>query len=148
MPKSIEAEPILHPSAAEPWFKALPREKQDEFHRACLNEASRRVEVEHALRGRYLRGAVQAALAFGAFDYFCPGGGVPSLCLALVVGAGIGVAFERINADRIVSGAGALVAFFLFEWFTRSGLSALHMFLIFPVGAFCALQGLRRENGD
>lgn len=148
MPRSREAEPLLHPAAEEPWFRALSKEKQEQFHRAVQDDGARDIELLRQLRLRYQRSALLTAATFGAFDWFCPGGGVPAVVLALMVGGMLGALLEHFRAARTLSGSLALVVFFLFEWITRNGLSGLHLFLLFPVGAICAIQGLRRESGD
>jgi len=148
MARPTTTDPVRHPESDAAWFRALPPARQEEFHRACRERAERDLELERTARRRELRSAAEVAIVFALMDQCCPGRDALTLVLAATLGAAVGFTLERRNAGHVLSGSGALVAFFLLQTLTRGGLSAVHLFWFFPVGALCAILALRRETGD
>jgi len=143
-----DAEPILHRESGERWFQALSPARQEEFHAACRQDAAHGEALIRKARRELRLSAVQIGLIYGLGDVICPGASLGTVLCALLVGALLGAAFQHRHLERLSSGAIGLLAFFLFQIWTRGGVAAATLFWLFPVGIFCAFQSLRREHGD
>lgn len=139
---------LRHPEADKSWFRELSEERQEAFHRDFRDRVGQSLERFRAHTWRLGVEALQLGLIFALFDLWAPFASGWTTFLALAVGALVGRSLQVLEGGRLLSGTLGLLAFFLLEWGTRGGLSALHLFLLFPVAALSALQGLRRENGD
>ena len=143
--EEIAAVPFPH--AGKPWFEALPAERREEIERSFRAELWKDCDlVENQRRHVYVDVGLASAL-FLVFDQlFAPHATAASGCLALVVGALVGLLCAAIHANRLLSGVIGLAAFFLVQVLSRGGLSALHMFVFYPFGALCMLLGYKREE--
>jgi len=95
---------------------------------------------------RVLVSAWRLALLFAVANGFCPGDALGTYLGAFAVGGLLGVLLERMRAARLLSATLGLLVFFLFQWISRGGLSALHLFVLLPVGAISAHLGTAREE--
>lgn len=135
-----------HPAAGEDWFKALPHERRALMNREWRQGLARDVEIVGTERQRALRSIRRMALLYACFDLCCSGRLLATVIVAALLGGALGLLLERLNAARLLSGALGTFAFIFFEWFSRGGLSPLHFFWFFPVGAISAYLGIERED--
>lgn len=142
----VEEPPPGHPAADQAWFRALPDEHRERMHDAWRSGLARMAELRRGRARATRRGALQIATVFGVFDLMSPGVQAPTLLLLLGLGAAFGALCARVRADHNVYGGGGLVLFWAAEWWTRGGLSALHLFWLVVVGCLCGLCGLANED--
>ena len=134
------------PLESEAWFRELPTERREEFSTLRREKLEHEVELAAAERRRALAETCRMAAVFAVGDLLAPGTDLASCVLALGIGSGLGFALGRLHADRLSTSAIGLGAFIALEWASRGGLSALHMFLFFPIGSACAYLGWLREE--
>src|SRR5262245_54124961 len=138
--------PALHPEAQSEWFKALPHERRARMNREWREGLVRDRCLQQGERRRLARGSFEMALLFALANGFCPGDALWTYSAAFAVGGAVGLGLEALRAARLLSAMLGLAGFFLFQWLSRGGLSALHLFVLLPVGAISAYLGMRREE--
>ena len=136
------------PREEQDWFKRLPARVREEIVRDWRANEARYVELERHARRRVLHAIARMSALFAIADVACPETSLASFVTSLATGAVLGLAGERLDADRLVTGSVGLASFIALQWITRSGLSALHMLIFFPFGAMCAYLGYLREEPD
>jgi hypothetical protein len=129
------------------WFTRLPEGLRDEIRRDWRADEARTLELVRRARRRILRDALAMAAVFIAGDLVCPQTSAWTPFAASAIGAALGVACSLIHAERLLTGTAGLIAFFAFQWSSRSGLTALHMLVFFDFGILCAYLGYLREEG-
>jgi hypothetical protein len=145
-PVRREVAQLADPLEREAWFRELPAERRAAFTLAWRSGLERGGELMRLERRRALVEHAKMAGLFALGDLVAPRGDAWSLLWALVVGSGVSLVLERLDAGRLSSGVIGMSAFFLLQWIERGGLSALHMLLFFPFGCACAYRGWQREE--
>ena len=135
------------PHEGVPWFEALPAERRRAMRRAHVDELRRDDQLARNHRRRRFRDVLQmTALFLVADQLFAPHASLGSGLASVAVGALLGLLGSLVHADRILTGFVGGAAFFLVQLVSRGGLTGMHMFLFFPVGALCMYLGYRREE--
>ena len=143
--EEIAAVPFPH--TGKPWFEALPVERREEMERSFREDLRRYCDlVQRQRRHAYVDIGLASAL-FLVFDqFFAPHATGASGVFAVAVGAAVGFLCVLIHANRLLSGAVGLAAFFLVQVLSRGGLTGLHMIIFYPFAALCMLLGYKREE--
>ena len=126
----------------------LPEPVRAEIHREQLAKDAHAAELVRRERRYALHDTVAMALLFGASDLICPGTRVWSPFAAAAVGAIVGWVCQALNGERLLAGVVGMVTFFVFQGWSREGLSVLHLFFFFGFGSACAYLGYRREERE
>jgi hypothetical protein len=145
IPHSHEGESGF-PSAQEPWFRALPLDRRDELVREWRARNRRAVELSQTAQRRVWIEMAQTAAVFAVADLICPRRSVFTVLVLVVCGALCGLIGNRAEMGQVRSGAIGLAVFFVTELVMRNGLSAMHLFVCFPLGCACAYLGWRRTE--
>jgi hypothetical protein len=126
----------------------LPESVRAEIRRERLAQEARAVELVRRQRRLAVRDTVAMALLFGASDLVLPGTRPWSPFAAGASGAIVGWICQALDGARLFTGIAGLVAFFVFECWSRDGISPLHFFYFFGFGVACAYLGYRREERE
>ena len=137
--------PVFHPAAREEWFRALPHEHRARMNREWRAGLARDRVLDHGARRETAASALRVGALFAFFNGFCPGDALVNYLGAFLAGGLLGALLERLRAARLLSAILGLAVFYLFQWFSRGGLSYFHFLVLLPVGAISAHLGQKRE---
>jgi hypothetical protein len=137
---------LRDPRESENWFRNLPPERREQMTREFRDKHLRQIELRILDRERALRESACMGGAFLLVDAVCPGGGVVSALLSLMLGSTLGFACSRLDANRLLTSILGMLVFLGSQYVLQGGLSMFHIAASFPMGIFFALLGFQRED--
>jgi hypothetical protein len=145
-PKTARRPPVVHPSAGEAWFRALPHARRAQMNREWRAGLARDVRIERDVWRGHGDSAWKQGVVFALCDGFCALSSLATMTVALLAGAALGVLLHALSAKRLSSAALGGGAFLVFELVSRGALYIGIFFWIVPAAYFSSYLGIAREE--